>query len=53
MLFTYKTKLQSGEIFEGVMEAVDRLSLSRELKSRGNVPISIKEKKIKIKKLFN
>ena len=46
MLFTYKTKLQSGEIFEGVMEAVDRLSLSRELKSRGNVPISIKEKKI-------
>jgi len=27
------------------MEAVDRFSLSRELKSRGNVPISIKEKK--------
>ena len=46
MLFTYKAKLNNGEIFEGIMESADRFSLSRELKSRGNVPISIAEKKI-------
>lgn len=45
MLFAYKTKLKSGEIFEGTMEAVDRFSLSRELKARGDTPISITEKK--------
>ncbi len=43
MLFLYKAKLKNGEIFEGTMEAADRFSLSRELKSRGNIPISIKE----------
>jgi len=46
MLFTYKAKLKSGEIFEGTMEATDRFSLSRELKARGNIPVSIAEKKI-------
>lgn len=45
MLFTYKAKLKSGEIFEGTLEAVDRFALSRELKSKGNIPISITEKK--------
>ncbi len=45
MLFLYKAKLKNGEIFEGTMDAIDRFSLSRELKSRGNIPISIKEKK--------
>ncbi|MFA5095577.1 MAG: type II secretion system F family protein [Candidatus Paceibacterota bacterium] len=45
MLFLYKAKLKSGEIIEGTMESADRFSLSRELKSRGNIPISIKEKK--------
>ena len=45
MLFTYKAKSKNGEIFEGVMEATDRFALSHELKSRGNVPISITEKK--------
>ncbi len=45
MLFSYKAKLNNGEIFEGIMEAADRYALSRELKSRGNVPISIAEKK--------
>ncbi|MFA6585905.1 MAG: type II secretion system F family protein [Candidatus Paceibacterota bacterium] len=46
MLFSYKAKLKTGEIFEGTMEAVDRFSLSRELRSKGNIPRSIKEKKI-------
>ena len=45
MLFTYKAKLKNGEIFEGTMEATDRFSLSQELKSRGNTPISITEKR--------
>ena len=45
MLFTYKAKLKNGEIFEGTMEATDRFSLSHELKSRGNTPISITEKR--------
>jgi len=45
MLFTYKAKLKNGEIFEGVLEATDRFALSHELKSKGNTPISITEKK--------
>ncbi|OGI71742.1 hypothetical protein A3B84_01120 [Candidatus Nomurabacteria bacterium RIFCSPHIGHO2_02_FULL_35_13] len=45
MLFSYKAKLKNGEIFKSTMDATDRFSLSRELKSRGNTPISIKEKK--------
>ncbi|OGI64350.1 hypothetical protein A2914_01800 [Candidatus Nomurabacteria bacterium RIFCSPLOWO2_01_FULL_41_21] len=44
MIFTYKTKLPSGEIFEGTMEALDRFALSRELRSRGQTPLSLKEK---------
>ncbi|OIO29943.1 hypothetical protein COX93_00340 [Candidatus Nomurabacteria bacterium CG_4_10_14_0_2_um_filter_30_12] len=43
MLFKYKAKLKNGEIFEGTMDSTDRLSLSRELRSRGNIPISITE----------
>lgn len=44
MLFSYKTKLKNGEIFEGVMEGTDRFSLSRDLRSRGDTPLSISEK---------
>jgi len=45
MLFTYKSKLKNGEIFEGTMEASDRFMLARELKTHGDTPISIIEKK--------
>lgn len=45
MLFLYRTKSKNGEILEGVMEATDRFSLARELKSNGNIPISISEKR--------
>jgi len=45
MLFKYKAKSKSGEIFEATAEAVDRFALSHDLKSHGNTPISIKEKK--------
>lgn len=44
MIFKYKAKLQSGEIIEGELEALDRFSVSRELHGRGAVPISIETK---------
>jgi len=45
MLFSYKVKTKSGDIFNGVMESPDRFSLSRELKLKGDIPISISLKK--------
>ena len=44
MIFTYKAKLANGELFEGTMDAVDRYALARDLKSKGNIPLSIKQK---------
>lgn len=41
MLFKYKAKTKTGEIIEGTIEAVDRFSVSRDLRSKGNNPISI------------
>src|SRR3990167_2077512 len=44
MLFSYKVKSDNGEIVEGVLDAQDRFALAHELKSRGQTPLSIKEK---------
>jgi type IV pilus assembly protein PilC len=44
MLFSYKAKSKEGEIVEGVLNALDRFSLARELRSRGSIPFLIKEK---------
>ncbi len=44
MLFSYKAKLKTGEIFEAVMDSPDRFSLSRELHARGFIPVSITQK---------
>ena len=44
MLFSYRTKSKTGEIKEGVMDAVDRFSLARDLRSRELTPLSIQEK---------
>jgi len=44
MLFTYSAKSKTGEIFESILEATDRYALSRDLRSRGYVPLSITEK---------
>lgn len=44
MLFAYKAKSKDGTILEGVIEAVDRFSLSRDLRAKGSTPISINEK---------
>lgn len=45
MLFSYKVKLNNGEVVAGTMESADRYALSRELRSRGQTPISIEESK--------
>jgi type IV pilus assembly protein PilC len=44
MLFSYKAKSKTGEIIEGTMESPDRFSLARELRGKGNTPISVQEK---------
>jgi len=44
MLFSYKAKSNEGEILEGVSYSEDRLALARELRGRGNMPLSIREK---------
>lgn len=41
MLFSYKAKSKTGEIGEGLLEAVDRLALARDLRGRGYVPLTI------------
>lgn len=41
MLFSYKAKLKDGTVTEGVLESPDKFSLSRDLRLRGYVPISI------------
>jgi type IV pilus assembly protein PilC len=45
MLFAYRAKLKTGEIIQDTVEAADRFSLARDLRSRGNIPLSITEKK--------
>ncbi|KKT76166.1 MAG: Type II secretion system protein [Parcubacteria group bacterium GW2011_GWF2_44_7] len=44
MLFSYSAKSKTGEISEGVLEAPDRFSLARDIRSRGDIPLSITEK---------
>jgi type IV pilus assembly protein PilC len=44
MLFSYSAKSKNGEIFESVLDAADRFSLAREIRSRGYIPLSIVEK---------
>lgn len=44
MLFSYKAKLKDGTVTEGVLESPDKFSLSRDLRLRGYVPISIATK---------
>ena len=45
MLFLYKAKSKDGVVFEGSMDMADRFALMAELKSRGQVPVSIIEKR--------
>jgi type II secretory pathway component PulF len=44
MIFLYSAKSKTGEIVENVLEATDRFALSRDLRSRGLIPLSITEK---------
>ncbi|MBI3305825.1 type II secretion system F family protein [Candidatus Nomurabacteria bacterium] len=45
MLFTYKAKSKEGVIVEGILNSFDRFALAAELRGRGYVPISVREKK--------
>lgn len=53
MLFVYSAKSKTGEIFESTLEAVDRFSAAREIRSRGSVPLSVREKKDDFLKKFS
>jgi type IV pilus assembly protein PilC len=44
MLFSYNAKSKTGEIFESTLDASDRFSLAREIRSSGYIPLSISEK---------
>ncbi|HEV7702531.1 MAG TPA: type II secretion system F family protein [Candidatus Paceibacterota bacterium] len=44
MLFSYRTKSDKREIAEGILEAPDRFTLARDLRSRGLTPLSIRQK---------
>jgi type IV pilus assembly protein PilC len=46
MLLSYKLKSKEGKIEQGVIEAVDRFALARDIRSRGDLPLSIHEKKV-------
>lgn len=45
MLFSYQAKSKNGEIVDGVLESANRFLLAREIRSRGDTPLSIREKK--------
>ncbi len=45
MLFSYTVKTKEGKIASAMLEAADRFALARELRSRGDMPLSISEKK--------
>lgn len=45
MLLHYKAKTNTGEVIENTIEALDRFALARDLRSKGNTPLSIEEKK--------
>jgi len=48
MLFSYKAKSKDGKIVEGVLDAPDRIALARELRSHGDIPLTIQEQNKKI-----
>jgi type II secretory pathway component PulF len=45
MQLHYRAKTATGEIVENTIEAIDRFALARDLRSKGNTPLSIEEKK--------
>jgi len=45
MKFKYKVQSKNNEIVEGVIESPDRFTLARELREKGEIPISIEEVK--------
>ncbi len=41
MKFKYKEQTKSGEVLEGVKESFDKFTLAKEIRSNGNIPLSI------------
>ena len=44
MLFSYTAKSKTGEFIESTIEAADRFSAAKEIRSRGSTPVSIEDK---------
>ncbi len=40
MKFKYKSQLKTGEIHEGIIEATDKFSAAKELREKGEIPLS-------------
>ncbi len=56
MQFSYKARKNTGEVVEGVVEALDRFAVARDLRAQNQTPISvteISEKKKNTIKLFD
>lgn len=53
MLFEYSAKSKTGEIIESTLEAVDRFSLARDLRSHGYTPLSITKKNKNLEDKFS
>jgi type IV pilus assembly protein PilC len=47
MKFKYKIQSKNNEMQEGIIESPDKFTLARELREKGNIPISIEEIKSK------
>lgn len=45
MLLHYRVKTSTGQIVENTVEALDRFALARDLRAKGNTPLSIEEKR--------
>lgn len=45
MLFSYKARSTDGSMVQGQIESSDRFALARDLRNKGQTPISIEEKK--------
>ncbi len=43
MKFKYKEQNKEGKLIEGVAESLDKFSLAREIREKGNIPLLIKE----------
>lgn len=53
MIFNYKAKSKSGEIYEGKMEGQDKFTVASEILKKGDTPLSVFAKEQKNKNVLN